>query len=606
MERKINLLSPAIIGVKDIHEETFSEEDIHVLMLYDKKEPNWTFMFFDWMTDSVKMAFNSNFEKLYSTTNKVFINGLMYEYGCFNKDIDLTKAFNCYLESARMNNQYALYKLFFIFKDHFEDFRQEQNINLALFFLIKASSYNESFLELNKVEPISMLSVILFSADKDLKKCASLLKRMKLFTEIKGFAIDNREYNYLYHFLCLNFSTRVMDFKKALSNLEKLCDIEQHPEACFKLACLYYNPINSELCVKNINKSKELFSNLVEVGYSRSYSSFYKVCEEQKDFTKAEELLLLGKKVKNFSAQFYANFLSKERSAIISNSEKIFKYFFKSFLYGNLISVVICFEILTKIMLKQNRFENFQREYYLQVIFDFVKHAKQEKKFNSIIDYDVVILFSQIHAFYSYKGILVNKDYTKAVKILTKTFEDKKSFKNYRKIFYYLSKIYKKLGQEEKYEFYLKKTLDLYLILKEFPYHHYVVGTILFKGSKYININLEDALYIFNLGANYKDNYFFINSYYSKKCADFLEKHKDTFSKVKLIEKIDITKYIPEEDICHICYSNFKQVKYKTCNHYYICLLCFDKLKNQGEGYTCPMCKQNSEEILNTFDNFYK
>jgi TPR repeat protein len=311
--------------------EIFTLQDMDTTKFYNKDEPNWQFMFIDWMPASVKNAFNSNFDKLYSVSNKAFINGLMHEYGYFNKKTDLTMALNCYLDSARMNNQYALFKLFFIFKDHFKEFNQKQNIDLALFFLIKAASYNESFTELSKVEPLDMLSVILNIADNDLKKCAALLTNMKSFTEIKDFAIDNKEYNYLYQYLCLNLTTKVLDFKKEVNNLEKLCENERHPEACFKLACLYYKSVNPELCLKNVDKANEIFRNLFEAKYIRSYSSFYKVCEEQKDYTKAEELFLLWNKEKSFSDHFYANFLSKEQSAIISNSERYLNVFFNPF-----------------------------------------------------------------------------------------------------------------------------------------------------------------------------------------------------------------------------------------------------------------------------------
>jgi hypothetical protein len=129
----------------------------------------------------------------------------------------------------------------------------------------------------------------------------------------------------------------------------------------------------------------------------------------------------------------------------------------------------------------------------------------KENKFHNILDYDIVVLFAQIYVLYFYKGILVEKDYTKAMCILTATFIDMKPFENYRKAFYYLGKICsEKLGQEEKSEFYFKMTLNLYLILNKFPYHYYVIGKLLFKGSKYINVNLQDALYFFNLGATLK------------------------------------------------------------------------------------------------------
>jgi TPR repeat protein len=587
-----------------IMESIFNIEDTYVLDLTEKKEPNWSFMFFDWLTESMKEIYQELIHKLYNSANLTFINGLISELGYFGTEINYPLALSYYIEGARLHNQYSFFKLFYIFKDHYKVFNVEQDIDLAIFFLIKAACYNESFLDLNRIDPLQKLSMVITYADKDLTKSEQLLTRMKSYTNIEGLCISDLEYSYIFRYLSLSFSSRVVDFKKALLSLEALAESRLHPEACYKLACLYYNPINTDICTRNVSKSIEIFNYLVEIGYSKVYCSFYKVCEEQKDLEKAEQLLLLSKKAKHFSAQFYANFLSRQRDEIIPNSAKIFKHFFRSFLYGNLISVVICFEIITQITVKQRNNIIFDNEYYLGVIFEFVKSARRNEKFYQILDYDVVILFFQIYAFYYYKGLLVEKDYNKAVKILTEPFEHEKSVKNYRKVFYYLSKIYRKLGMAEQYEFYLKKTFDIYILLKEFPYHHYLVGKVLFRGSKFIKRNLEDAYFFFNMGASYKENFFFINSFYSKKCADFLHNHREVFAGVQLPTKIDYSKYTNEDEICHICCANVRQVIYKTCGHEYICLICFDKMNKNEKVYKCPMCKQESDGIINTFPSY--
>jgi TPR repeat protein len=577
---------------------------MHTLQKHERIEPNWSFMFFDWMTDSLKDIYITNFDKLYNHTNETFLHGLITELGYFGVPIDYKRAMDYYIEGARLNNHYSLLKLFYVYKDHYSKFNIEQNIDTAMFFLIKAACYNEPYLDLNRIEPLNILNIIIDKKDENLSKCKELLIRFKECKQFRGeFDLTQQELNFMLQYLILSFASGAFTFKKALDGFEQIVENDKYPEACFKLACIYYSPVNTELCPRNVNKSIEIFNFLVSLGYSKAYSPFYRVLEEQNDLERAEKILFLSKEAKNFSLNFYANFLAQNKDDIIIKSSKIFKHFFRSFLYGNLISVVICFEIITQITIKTRNNITFDNKYYLRLIFDFVKKARQMDNFYQILDYDVVILFFQIYAFYYYKGILVTRDYYKAIEILTEPFQHQKSIKNYRKIFYYLSKVYKKLGSTELYESYYKKSFDMYIILKEFPYHHYVIGKALFRGSKYISKSIKDAYFFFNLGATYKDNQYFINSLYSVKCADFIQKHRDSF---KLISPniVDHFKYISEDEICQICYCNIRQVIYKTCGHNYICLICFEKMRTKDGLYKCPMCKQDSNEIVNTFSTY--
>jgi hypothetical protein len=231
-----------------------------------------------------------------------------------------------------------------------------------------------------------------------------------------------------------------------------------------------------------------------------------------------------------------------------------------------------------------------------------------------ILDYDILILFHQIHAYFFYKGIIVNKNLHKAIEILEETFKEQKSIKNYRKVFYYLGKCYHKLGNERKSTFYLKYTFDIYIMLKEFPYHHYIVAKLFLKGIPgHLEKNPIEAYRFFNMGATYQDNYFFINSFYSKKCANYLTENKimrDTFNKISLgnvliSSSIVLDKYVNEENVCIICVTNFKQIVFVKCGHKCVCYLCFEKLHkgdiNSTSSWKCPMCQQESQQYLNSF-----
>ena len=163
----------------EINDIVFTANDLKILEKNGQKEPDWVFMFFDWMHENLKDIYFSNLYKIYNSSNLNFIRGLMYEYGYNGFSIDYDKAFECYINGIESNNHYCYYKLFFIFKDHYEIFKKEQDFDLAMFFLIKASSYNESFLDLNRIDPIMKMKDIIYYKDRDLNKCSKLIRKIK-------------------------------------------------------------------------------------------------------------------------------------------------------------------------------------------------------------------------------------------------------------------------------------------------------------------------------------------------------------------------------------------------------------------------------------------
>jgi TPR repeat protein len=668
---------------KNTPSQIFTEEDLIILEKNNKLEPDWIYMFFDWMNPSLREIYFKNLKKIYNQPNLLFLKGLICEYKykfkkfeknekfeqiekfannekfeeTENLDFEMCdynpntktntnrdqnnnyiKALEYYLQGARTNNQYCLFKLFYILKNEnlCQKFGLKKDIDLSIYFLIKASSYNESFLEINKIDPIIKLMHLIFFKDRDLKRIISLLNKIKnssqnnIPTNVNSSLnvhIDQLEFTYLSNYIKLNFSNTTIEFREAVKNLESISD--SHPEACYKLGCLYYNPIHKDIIPKDIQKCQKNFEKLFQSNYVKSYCSYYKILEEMKSYDKIEEVLVKSKKLKLFSSQFYANFLSREKGEIFNYSEKIFKSFYKSLMYGNVISIVICFEIFSQIFLKNSqkieKHENLkQNQIFLQnsffskykshinSIFEFVKQKRTDQTLMKMLDYDVFILFHQIYAYFYYKGIKVPKNIPKAIKILESTFIDKKSIKNYRKVYYYLGKCYNKIGNIEKSNFYFKLAFDVYLLLKEFPYHHYIVGKIFLKGLPgLLEKDISKAFHFFSLGSNYKENFYFINSLYSLKCGNYLNSNrefkdiKESLSTKSLPFSID--KFIKEEKICIVCYSNYKQIIFTKCGHNCICYLCFEKLNKPETNilkiWKCPMCQQDSESYINSFCN---
>lgn len=648
-----------------------------------KNEPSWNLLMFEWMTPKLQNLFfkNLNYKKVLTDSNIYYLEGLIYEYGLFGAEQSYEKALEKYIQSLKLDNQYCLYKFFFILtnEDSCQNFGLEKSWELALIFLIKSCAYNESYLDINRIEPIYKLNSILNAANKNIETLFKVVENFPSYLNEKSknsvlnVKCNYLEVKYLNAFLLLSFPSRVENLRDALKRLESIA--EEHYEACFKLACIYYSPMYKEYINKDVPKSLQFFNYLQSKNYPRSLCSFYKVCEEQKIVEKLQPLIILAKELRGYSSHFYANYICRDRLSLEKNRNRILKYFFKSLLYGNLISVVIIFEILTKLYISKfvqgknkdisdnlesaenknwnnNKIMNFTTDkslelemtdttenlnesnksqtmkaihlaslnedinynsehdymnyffkslginlrHLLSLIYEFVSIKKKEDYINNILDYDVLVLFYQIHAYFYYKGYMVEKNIPKAIQIMEETFKNEKSIKCYRKIFYYLAKSYKKIGNMGKYNFYMKKSFDVYILLSEFPYHHFIVGKTFLNGIKDVPKNLDYALHFFKAGYNYNENNFFINVLYSEKCHNYLLKNKDLLEFINKTvlnsSKIISENFIDNEKICIICYSNFRQIRHSKCKHKLICLLCYDKMQNKNQ---CPFCKQISE-----------
>lgn len=156
------------------------------------KEPDWTLLIYNWMTPKIKIYFfqEKMFKKILNDANIIFLEGILYEYGDQGYEQSYEKALEKYHEGMKQNNQYCLYRMYFILiDDHLcEKFQLKKSFELALIFLIKSCAYNECYLEMSKIEPAHKLSAILQSIYKKtefLHKCIDLHEKNTFITKIK-------------------------------------------------------------------------------------------------------------------------------------------------------------------------------------------------------------------------------------------------------------------------------------------------------------------------------------------------------------------------------------------------------------------------------------
>ena len=95
-------------------------------------------IFFEHLGPELKKIFINKKNKVYL---KNFLEALQYEYGFFDKEIDLSKAFNLYKKYADLNDYYCMYKMHIIYLCENEKFNVPFSRVLEKLYLLKTFAY---------------------------------------------------------------------------------------------------------------------------------------------------------------------------------------------------------------------------------------------------------------------------------------------------------------------------------------------------------------------------------------------------------------------------------------------------------------------------------
>lgn len=333
--------------------EIFTEEDLSFIKKQNLKEPNWKFLI-DWLPKSAIDYYFKNLERIYSTSQLMFIKGVINEYG-IKCPINYNKALYFYDKSLSYNNQLALFKMYHIYskEKYASQFEVKVDIDLAVYCLIKSVCYSDVLPEIVKIDPIMKLVDIINQRDRDYSRTKQLLIKMNKVNNNSNLVSTEIENKFLLTYVQLNFCTSIIEFHNNMAKLADIAKINRHFEACFKMACLYYYPPQNDLSKKNIPEALELMHYLFENKYWKSYYSYFKILEDLKEFEKlkvfSKELLL---EVKQFSLQFYCSYLCRDRENFYNNAYELLEYSFLLFLNGSIMSSIVCFEILSQVCMK--------------------------------------------------------------------------------------------------------------------------------------------------------------------------------------------------------------------------------------------------------------
>ena len=125
-------------------ETIFSTDNdkVEILKGYAYK-PDYKKLFFEHLGPELRKLYMNKKDKLF--INK-FLEASQYEYGFFDKKIDLQKAFNLYKKYADLNDYFCMYKMHVIYLCEYEKFNIPLNRVLEKIYLLKCFAYLPNYI----------------------------------------------------------------------------------------------------------------------------------------------------------------------------------------------------------------------------------------------------------------------------------------------------------------------------------------------------------------------------------------------------------------------------------------------------------------------------
>ena len=153
-------------------------------------------IFFEHLGPELKKIFDSKKDNVQITN---FLEASQYEYGFYDKEIDLQKAFFLYKKYADLNDYFCLYKMHVIYLCEYEKFNVKLNRVLEKLYLLKCFAYlpnyvHDLYLKLfDKIDVILEIAEVLDLEDANLEKHTRFFDL--LITERKKYNLTENEIN---------------------------------------------------------------------------------------------------------------------------------------------------------------------------------------------------------------------------------------------------------------------------------------------------------------------------------------------------------------------------------------------------------------------------
>ena len=553
-------------------------------------------VFFEHLGPELKKLFENKKDKVYL---KNFIEACQYEYGFFDKEIDLQKAFSLYKKYADLNDYFCMYKMHVIYLCEYEKFNVPFNRVLEKIYLLKCFAYLPNYIYDWNIKLFETIDVIYELAEVlDLED--SNLDKHPLFLDILNY--QREEYNLTENDILLMKGTFSCFFHKddAEANLLSFCllnSLEPKNELDYayyiaKNKCIYFqtylklDKVLSDSDIENFYKeieNKKLYDFYCDYGNYLLEKTIKPNPETIEIFkTVTEQGNLFGSfRAYQSSIDFY------EYDEIITDYNKasaLLDYLLDEIVFENL--SLRKFILLMGFLVKYSNFSEKIIEKYLiyvkEINDDINSILKRKEKENEQIleDEDYFFDIKAYIYYFGFKGI-EEQNLQKAIENLDKAFNttNKNHTKKSDLFFKYNIKVLMndlklisndELIKEKKelHEFFIKNLNIKYEITD-----CYLLGEDYYEGFTKKKDEL-DAYLIYKSAQNIicKD---IIDKFYKNKMKKFLETHQE-----KIENKI-------KDETCCICYDKKVDKTFIPCKHNF-CSVCVDKLEKDSR---CPVCR---------------
>ena len=245
-------------------------DNVEILRGYAYK-PDYKKLFFEHLGPELRKLYMNKKDKLF--INK-FLEASQYEYGFFDKKIDLQKAFNLYKKYADLNDYFCMYKMHVIYLCEYEKFKVTFSRVLEKIYLLKCFAYLPNYIDDWNMKLFETIDVILEIAQQLDLEDGNLDKHLKFFDLLYN---KRKEYNLSENDINLMKGSLICYFHED-SNLQMLtfCTMNSLiPQN--KLDYAYYNAKNK--CIYFRTKLKLV--NYISVS---EIEKFYKEVENKKLF----------------------------------------------------------------------------------------------------------------------------------------------------------------------------------------------------------------------------------------------------------------------------------------------------------------------------------
>ena len=395
-------------------------------------------IFFNHLGPELKKIFDSKKDKV---NYKNFYEAAQYEYGFFDKEIDLSKAFSLYKKYADLNDYLCMYKMHIIYLCEYEKFDIPLNRVLEKIYLLKCFAYLPNYISdfnlkiFDKIDIKSEIKKILILEDDDLNKHRLFFDL--LIKEREKYNLTDNDINLMKGVLFSYFIPKI-----SFALLKSL-------EAKNELDYSYYHAKNKCVYLRTILNIENEFSN-------SDIDNFYKEIENKKlyEFYGDYAVYLFKNKINSFNeiirlltiasnqGYFYCN--SKIYQGIIGfcDFNEIINDYNKLLLLLDNVLEIIVFENMARIefimllgfVIKYSKFsEQIKSKYlvYINEINDYISKIIDEKEKEKIYNNDEYFIFLY-KAYYYYFGLndsenqnleKANDYFNKATKICDNIYE---------------------------------------------------------------------------------------------------------------------------------------------------------------------------------------